>query len=98
MNSGCAVHYTDPDGKDNYFGFVSLSTETNRCIVTTTSKSVGLTIDMTKESGGVNIGYKTISKSYINDNEVIEVIDEGLSHKPSNNLKKDTIRVCKNSL
>lgn len=86
MISGCAIHYTDKKGKDNYLGFVSISTENNHCIVTNTAKSFGLTIDTTKESGGVNIGFRKTSKSYISENSLVEFEEVNTEHTYPTNI------------
>lgn len=84
--SGCAIHYTDNQGKDSYFGLVSVSTEVNRCVITSTSKSFGLTIDATEETGGVNIGFRSTSKSYISGNELVEIEEGGDGHAYPTNI------------
>lgn len=78
--SGCSIHYTDSQGKDNYFGFVLISIEASHCIITNTATSIGLTVDTTKESGGVNVGIRTISKYYINENRIVEIEESDSKH------------------
>ena len=75
--SGCAIHYTDNDGTDSYFGLVSVSAEYSSCVITTTSHSFGLTLDTTAESGGINLGYRVMSKSYVRENELVEIEERG---------------------
>ena len=76
FQSGCAIHFTDKDGIDHHIGFVSIKAEKNNCVVITTVKSVGLSLDFTSESGGLNIGLRSNSKSYIKNDEYVELEDE----------------------
>jgi len=79
--SGCSVHYTDVNGDDRYIGLVSISIEKNKCVLISSTNTVGLAIDITKESGGINFGYKKISKAYLKNNEYVEFEnDSSVSH------------------
>jgi len=71
--SGCAMHFTDKEGNDHHIGFVSIKTEKNSCVVISTVKSIGLSLDLTSESGGLNLGARMNSKSYINNDEYIDL-------------------------
>ena len=83
--TGCALHYTDQEGNNHHIGFVSIETEKTNCIITNTVKSIGLTIDASSDSGGINIGKRTISKSYIHFFDYIELEES----------KKETLKVTK---
>jgi len=65
FQSGCALHYTDRLGQDRHIGFVSIKIAKNGCLLTNTVNSIGLSLDLTQDSGGANVGMRTISKAYI---------------------------------
>ncbi len=76
FQSGCAVHFTDRKGNDHHIGFVSIKTEKNRCVVITTVKSAGISLDLTSDSGGLNLGARSISKSYVKNDDYIELVED----------------------
>ena len=69
--SGCAIRYNDSEGGERYIGFFSVRIEKQGCLFINTEKSAGVTIDLTKGSGGINFGVKTVTKSYIGNNTVV---------------------------
>lgn len=73
FQSSCALHFTDQEGNDNHIGFVSIKTEKNNCVLVNTVKSVGVSLDLTSDSGGLNLGISSTSKSYIKQNDYIEL-------------------------
>ena len=78
--SGCSMHYTDREGFDRHIGFISVKSRSNNCVITNTVESAGLTIDITKDSGGVNLGYRIVSKSYIQGQEKVELKENAKLH------------------
>ena len=95
--SGCAIHFTDRKGNDHHVGFVSIKTEKNKCVVITTVRSVGLSLDLTSESGGLNLGARSISKSYIKNDDYLEVEEDehgALDAKKYNNSIQRTHKNC----
>ena len=70
---GCAVHYKDSEGAEYHIGLISMKVEKQEGLLISTKKSVGLTIDATKESGGVNFGVRSVTKSYIQNNSDITI-------------------------
>lgn len=91
--SGCALHYVDADGDQHYLGFVSMKTQQQGCLHQISTTTAGLTLDVTKESGGLNLGVRSISKIYLHPDTEMVVENDGkqiieYSHKSSDNSKK----------
>ena len=96
FQSGCAMHFTDREGNDHHIGFVSLKTEKNSCVVITTVKSVGLSLDLTPESGGLNFGARSTSKSYIKNDSYIELEEDEHGSLEAKKYNKSLQRTRKN--
>lgn len=73
MLTSCSIHYKDSEGVEHYIGLVSIEIEKQGCLSVSTAKSAGLTIDVTKESGGINLGVRTMTKSYIENNTTVTI-------------------------
>lgn len=71
--SGCAIRYKDNKDVEHLIGFVSIATKSENCIIKNKIKSLGLMVDTTNESGGVNIGYKEVSQTYLLNNSYLEI-------------------------
>lgn len=71
--TGCAYSYTDADGVDHLIGMMDVATQKNECFVSYSVQTAGVTIDTTKDSGGLNIGYKNLTKVYINVDNTIKL-------------------------
>ena len=71
--TGCSIHYTDSEGHDHFIGLASIEIEKNKCVVTNTVKSLGVNMDFTSDTGGANLGFRTTSKSYIYQNQYVEL-------------------------
>lgn len=76
FQTSCALHYTDQAGNNHHIGFVSIRTEKSNCVLTNTVKSIGLSIDATSDSGGINLGMRSLSKSYIQHGDYIELEED----------------------
>ncbi len=74
--TGCAFNYVDGDGNESYLGFMAFKSVKNSCATSTTVKTVGVNYDSTTESGGLNVGYKSVTKLYIDhDIDLVFEID-----------------------
>jgi hypothetical protein len=78
VTSGCALHYADSQGNHHYLGLLSIKTSAGECLDMVTATSAGLTLDLTDESAGLNLGVRKVSKAYIReDNEPNIEMDDG---------------------
>lgn len=71
--TGCALHYTDKEGNDRLIGLVSIKVGKNDCVLTNTAQSIGVSVDTTADSGGINLGMRSMSKSYIKNVDYLEL-------------------------
>ena len=94
--SGCALHYTDKEGNDRHIGFVSITTEKNNCVVISTIRSAGLSLDVTSDSGGLNLGARSISKSYIKNGDYVELEEDEYGSLEAKKYNKSLQRTHKN--
>lgn len=78
----CSLHYMGDDGDEYHVGFMMMRSHNDLNTTTTSSQTLGLTIDLTSDSGGLNFGYRNLSKTKITP-ETVAVIEtiSGLSHE-----------------
>lgn len=65
---GCSWHYVDSAGNEKILGLSIITLAQHKCTLLVTVTSAGFTLDTTHDSGGLNLGYKTVSSVYINNN------------------------------
>lgn len=97
MLTSCSIHYKNREGEDHYIGLVSMKIEKQGCLLVSTAKSVGLTVDATAESGGINLGARTTTKSYIGNNITVTIdedADRNLIIKEYNSSLQKTQESC----
>lgn len=64
--SGCSWHYVDSAGNEKILGLSIITLAQHKCTLSATVTSAGFTLDTTHDSGGLNLGYKTVSSVYFN--------------------------------
>jgi hypothetical protein len=77
LQSACSLRYVGQDGVDRYIGFLIVKSSHTPCTVDTTIESAGVTVDFTKQSGGINIGYRSVTTAEIKPDSVVEIQDNG---------------------
>ena len=92
--TGCSIHYTDSKGHDHFIGLASIKIEKNKCVVTNTVKSLGINLDFTSDTGGANLGFRTTSKSYINQNQFVQL--DSSEQTITQIIKLDSQQDCSN--
>lgn len=82
MQGACSLHYMGDDGYEYHVGFMMMRSHNDLNTTTTSSQTLGLTIDLTSDSGGLNVGYRNLSKTKIYP-ETVAVIEtvSGSSHE-----------------
>jgi len=73
----CSLHYVGNDGVDYHVGLMMIKSQNSMCTVSTTIQTAGLTIDFTSDTGGLNVGYRSMSKARINP-ETLVVFEDGI--------------------
>lgn len=73
----CSLHYTTADGVNRHFGLLVVDSTDGKCQLLQSVDSVGLTLDLTKESGGLNIGRRKITTTSIKSDSLMSLEDAG---------------------
>lgn len=67
--SGCSWHYLDDAGNERIVGFSAVTLTKKACTLLTTVKTAGIALDTTRDSGGLNVGYRSVSSIYLKKDE-----------------------------
>lgn len=90
MQGACSLHYMGDDGDEYHVGFMMTRSHNDLNTTTTSSQTLGLTIDLTSDSGGLNVGYRNVSKTKINPKTVAVI--ETASGSPHEVKQYETAR------
>lgn len=73
--SSCSLHYTTADGINHYVGFMVIDSTEKKCTLFQSIESLGISVDLTKESGGLNIGRKIVTTANISPDSFVSFED-----------------------
>jgi len=73
LQGGCSLHFIGNDGERYDVGLMMIRSHSSQCTISTTVKTTGLTLDLTSDSGGLNVGYRSVSIAKINPDTLIAI-------------------------
>lgn len=66
--TGCSWHYIDSAGNEKILGLSLITLVQHKCTLTSMVTIAGLTLDTTRDFGGLNFGYKASSSVHLKPN------------------------------